>query len=340
MTDPAPIGVHLNGSIPLATAEEVFRLAVGVLGPRIRRVPDGETGPRSNWIEWQLPVLQRQPSLETVPPDPEHYRPLPRVQFRPGTSALHLGGLGYAEAARASWLVFSRLQASGELPAGLRFQVCLPTPLAPMAIFVMAHDQAAIEERYEQRMLEELREIVDAIPHHRLSIQWDTAVEFALLEGVFPAWFADVRDQIVERLLRLGNAVPPDVELGYHLCYGDAGHRHFVEPSDTSNLVDVAMAVARGLERPLAWIHMPVPRSRDDPEYFRPLRDLHLADTTELYLGLVHRTDGFNGARRRAAAAAEFVPNFGVATECGMGRRPPETVPDLLRLHAELAVPR
>jgi len=30
---------------------------------------------------------------------------------------------------------------------------------------------------------------------------------------------------------------------------------------------------------------------------------------------------------------------FGVATECGLGRRPPETIPDLLRIHSEVAAP-
>jgi hypothetical protein len=28
-----------------------------------------------------------------------------------------------------------------------------------------------------------------------------------------------------------------------------------------------------------------------------------------------------------------------VATECGMGRRPSETIPELLRIHAEVAAP-
>ena len=37
------------------------------------------------------------------------------------------------------------------------------------------------------------------------------------------------------------------------------------------------------------------------------------------------------------AAAQQVGPRFGIATECGMGRRPPETIPALLRLHAALA---
>jgi hypothetical protein len=31
------------------------------------------------------------------------------------------------------------------------------------------------------------------------------------------------------------------------------------------------------------------------------------------------------------------VPAFGISTECGLGRRPPETVPGLLDLHAAVA---
>jgi hypothetical protein len=86
-------------------------------------------------------------------------------------------------------------------------------------------------------------------------------------------------------------------------------------------------------------MHMPVPRDRADDAYFAPLRDLKLHQETELYLGLVHIHDGAEGARGRIAAAQRAVAKFGVATECGMGRRPSETIPDLLRLHSAVACP-
>ena len=41
------VGVHLAGSVPLANAEDVFRRVTRSLGDRLRRIPDGETGPRS-----------------------------------------------------------------------------------------------------------------------------------------------------------------------------------------------------------------------------------------------------------------------------------------------------
>ena len=102
-------------------------------------------------------------------------------------------------------------------------------------------------------------------------------------------------------------------------------------------MVDVYHRLATAIYRAITWLHMPVPRDRVDDPYFSPLRNLKLKSGTELYLGLIHLTDGIEGAKRRAAAAKRFVSDFGVATECGFGRRPPETIPDLIRLHRVVA---
>ena len=82
----------------------------------------------------------------------------------------------------------------------------------------------------------------------------------------------DVKGGILERLLRISRHVPADVQLGYHLCYGDVQHRHFKEPADAGRLVEVANALAASLGRPLNWIHLPVPRERLDEAYYAPLR--------------------------------------------------------------------
>jgi len=42
--------VHLVGSVPLKNAREVFETVCAALGPKLKRVPDGETGERSDWI--------------------------------------------------------------------------------------------------------------------------------------------------------------------------------------------------------------------------------------------------------------------------------------------------
>ena len=49
---PATGGVLLVGSVPLRSAEEVFQVMAAELGDRVTQLPDGETGPRSDWIVW------------------------------------------------------------------------------------------------------------------------------------------------------------------------------------------------------------------------------------------------------------------------------------------------
>ncbi|MEP6952553.1 MAG: class I SAM-dependent methyltransferase [Solirubrobacteraceae bacterium] len=336
-----PVGVHLVGSVPLDSNGEVFRRVSKALGDRLRRIPDGETGPRSDWILWQYPVFSSRPQFEVGPPGADSYRRLPKLRLRDGERAedVRFGALGYADTALASYREFARLKRDGMVPGHCRFQLCLPTPLAPISAFVDPEHQAALEPVYEARMLAELAQILAIVPHDQLALQWDARLEFAMLEGIAAPWFTEVRAGVLERLLRLSRAVPHDVELGFHLCYGDEAHGHFVEPGDSRKLVEVANALSASLDRPLNWIHMPVPHGRHDDAYFAPMRDLSLHPETELYLGLVHMGDGADGARRRIAAARRHVRGFGAATDCGWGRGGAAAVDGLLALHRELSAP-
>ena len=140
-------------------------------------------------------------------------------------------------------------------------------------------------------------------------------------------------EPLVASIARISEHVPAGAELGLHLCYGDPGHKHVIEPKDTKLMVEFTNQLVSAIKHPIAWVHMPVPREREDVAYFAPLKGLKLNPGTELYLGLVHRTDGLAGAQRRLAAAKEVVTDFGIATECGFGRRSPAVVRELLALH-------
>jgi hypothetical protein len=123
------------------------------------------------------------------------------------------------------------------------------------------------------------------------------------------------------------------VPLLFHFCYGDANHKHAIEPTDMNDMVLIANALAQKISRRINLLHMPVPRERTDEAYFKPLNDLKLKGEMDLYLGLIHYTDGLDGTRKRIDMARRFVKRFGIATECGFGRRDPETIPALLKLH-------
>jgi hypothetical protein len=103
------------------------------------------------------------------------------------------------------------------------------------------------------------------------------------------------------------------------------------------DMVAVANRLCTDARRTIELIHMPVPRDRSDDAYFAPLAQLRLRPETELSLGLVHYTDGVAGTCRRLATAERHANRFSIATECGFGRRDPATIPELLRIHAEVA---
>ena len=141
-------------------------------------------------------------------------------------------------------------------------------------------------------------------------------------------------------MTKIGDAVPAAIELGYHLCYGSPADEHVVQPKDMGIMVEMTNAISSGVERPIQFFHMPVPKSRTDDGYFAPLKNLRLRLGTELYLGLIHHDDA-QGDAARLAVARRHARVDGVATECGMARGDPARLPSLLAAHiraAQLAV--
>jgi hypothetical protein len=336
-----PKSAHLVGSIGLDSVEEVFRTVGEMLGSYLARVPDGEVGGRKLWISWQYPLLRASVYLRPDPSGavrPTNRFPLLDLAEGVAPAEVHFGELGYAREARASYLDFVAARDAGTLPRRMRFQVCLPTPFAVVSSVVLPAALPAVEAAYEKAMIAEVAALCRHIPHGDLCIQWDVCNEMVIWDGqASDAVPKHVTPQsIIERMQRICAAVPEDVELGLHLCYGDFGAKHFVEPKDAAKMVDFANALGRSIKHRLAYIHMPVPIERSDDAFHRPFRDLALAPGTALFLGVVHAKDGTEGTKARIAAAHRHAPEFGIATECGMARaRSEETVRTLLRIHAE-----
>lgn len=330
--------VLLVGSVPLSSSTAVFEEVGSKLGGLAKRIPDGETGARKDWVMWQADVVKDAKGLEPGSTrDLQGGYKFTLYKTKPGIE-VKFGPLGYAAAAIASFEESERMQSAGKIPAGTRFQVSLPTPIAVVLSFCEPSSVQAIWPSYEARMNDELDEISAAIPAGQLAIQWDIAAEICfILENPEMAKIIPMKP-LVASIAQASEHVPPDAELGLHLCYGDPGHKHVIEPKDTRLMVDLTNALVAEIKHPVAWVHMPVPRDREDVAYFEPLKGLKLEPGTELFLGLVHQTDGLAGALRRLAAAKQIVTDFGIATECGFGRRSPDTVPVLIDLHREIAL--
>ena len=335
-----PNKVHLVGSVALNSVQEVLSTAGKLLGRRLDRIPDGEPGGRRHWIAWQLPVLRASPYL--APAAGESARDS-RLCLAAGVKPedVQFGELGYAREARPGYQDFLDAKKAGDIPTDTKFQVALPTPLAVISSYCVGEDLLAIERPYEKAMLKEVAAIAAAIPHDELCIQWDICLEMIMWDGqstqYTPRQFEDVRLEVVSRIKRLAAEVPADVELGLHLCYGDRDAKHFVEPRDAAKMTELANALSNAITRKIAYIHMPAPINRMDEDYFKPFAELRLHPETQIFLGLVH-ADGPEATRARIAVANNYVPRFGIATECGIARkRTPELVRSLLELHAHVS---
>ena len=141
-----PQAVHLVGSVPLENGREVFEMSSSILGNHLHRMPDGETQERINWIAWQFQLLDSTPQLNRIAySDTDYGNVSPQVKLKDGVRAqdIKFGPLGYCTAAKASYASFAKLKSEGKIPAHCRFQVSLPTPLAPINFYVIMADRSA-----------------------------------------------------------------------------------------------------------------------------------------------------------------------------------------------------
>jgi hypothetical protein len=347
-----PSAVHFNGSVNLPDAETVMREISSRIPTGVRRMTDGETGERGYWIHFQIQKFLAMPEFESVsvtkaydtddPDAPE----MPRLRLADGVSPedVRWPDLGYAAAYSESFKLFSALQGDGTIPAGVRFQMQYPTPIASLAGSIEPEDMPGVLAGYELALFADLDQALTIIPHERCAVQWDVAVEFGLLEGGFGPKMP--LEQVLPGLLRCVDHVPEDVPVGLHLCYGDYGHQHFKQPESLAMQVRLVNALVASARRPVSWFSFTVPQSRSDEHYFAPLRDLRVGPETELYFALVpyHPADQPAGTTAEQvrlidtvlAEAPSGTREWGICTECGMGRVAAGDVPTLLDLHREI----
>src|SRR5664279_4280420 len=330
-----PRDVHLVGSVPLADARAVFATVGAALGRRLKRIPDGETGERSDWITCLEPAFADNPALEK---SDELFRihatgtARMRYRLKPGKTAsdVSFGNLFYADIAKQSYAEFAELKRQGVVPKDCRFQIDLVPAHSVIWLFLQDDLHQPLDPVYNEALKREIDKIAHALPHDQIAIQFDVAsAVFARLQRNEPNAYGKNRGEMLASfskiLTDLANHVPADIELMFHFCYGDSNHKHVVEPNDMGDMVDVANRLSADIKRPINLIHMPVPRDRMDDSYFEPLTRLRIRPETELSLGLVHYTDGVAGTQKRLAVAEKYATQFSIATECGFGRRDPAT---------------
>jgi hypothetical protein len=207
----------------------VFRTLAATAAPYLKRLPDGETGIRRTWIRFLQQVLADNPAIEVasdVPPfkftrwDGTVLREIPHLRVKPG-ARIDPATLktGYADMAIECWQLFDRLQREGVIPVGVKFQILLPTPIAPTYNNMVPVDRPAL---------------IPVLTTHLLEV----AAIAQAWEGYYEPGPVDFREETIAELIAIGNGVPAAIEMGYHLCYGSPADEHVIQPKDTGIMVE------------------------------------------------------------------------------------------------------
>lgn len=364
--------VLLVGGVPGLEVEQVLNTVAPILGNELIGITDGEVGGRRLWVVYLAHTLWADhPDIEIIresvgvppealpqgflPPDwldavPGGYDDLRWFQPRAGVTEVRAEGqtTTYPQHAASSYEIFCKLREQGVIPEGVRFQVCIPYPDDAVRVFTNDGDAMdAMVDAYIRIVQNDVATLCNTIPHDDLLLQWDVNWETLAIEhgdhipDAPPMQFkpnGDPWDRYLRYVRELNGVVPVDVPIGLHLCYGDLHHQHFRDPEDLRASVDMANRAAEASPRKIDYFHMAVPRHRNDDAYFKPLEDLDAGDAT-VYAGLVHYTDGVVGSLSRLDALKRHYDGpLGVATECGLGRRPlNQDLVSLLEIHRDVA---
>lgn len=336
----------LVGSVPLASAEQVFTSFGAPLARHLRFLPDGEVGLRRHWISrihYQVLALhpdievRRRPRMDNGVErlNPRDHKDSWLFKMKAGAERIRFGEpgwrLGFARDAVSSYFAFRTLREKGLLPAHLRFQVSIPLPnsAVPPRIVEDLGSLEKIRDGYEAALRDELAKIAELIPPSDLAIQWDCATEVQDAYGAAPPLPADngvARN--TGQVARLSPLVPAEAALGFHFCFGTLGGWPRFSPADLGRTVELANAFVAASGRRVDWIHIPILDQSSDA-FLAPLAKLE-PQGARVFLGAIHNMARFG---ERIAAARKYCPEFGIAAYCGFGRMLPEDMPRVLEEH-------
>jgi hypothetical protein len=376
-----PSSVHFNGSVNLPDAESVMREISSRIPTGVRRMVDGEPGERSYWVVYQQSKFEQVPQFQLALDDhlgsPDGAPALPGFSLVEGATpeSVTWPDLGYADSYIESYELFRRLQEEGAIATDTRFQLQYPAPVEVISAFVSPEDLPRVGRQllasYEKALFADLNKALAVIPHDRCAVQWDLAFQMEFLEGdVHPdktnnyglpvmdltTWNLNAgvvgpgkstpMELVAADTARCIDAVPADVPVGLHLCYGDYGHMHAVDPESLGLQIELLNAIAASASRTVSFCQFTVTQGQRAPEFFAPLEALRTGQGTELAFGIVpyfpdNHEPGTTAEQVRLidagiAASETANPEWSVSTECGLGRVTPEDLPKLLDFHRQI----
>lgn len=319
---------HLVGSTPFASPEEAMSEALERPGPHLRWLPDGETGPRRDWIIHIIESFRAHPDLE-LRRDGQwtDYDDVPVFRIRRGHTLSSASlDFGHVAAFEDSFPVFRRLRAEHDRP-DLAFQVGMAGDFE-MALFTLGPTGPF---RHRAAFTEATVAEIDAI-HRRAGdevvFQLEVPAELVFVARMPPPAQPAMAAYLARGLAELVAAAPAGARFGIHLCLGDMNHRALGRMSDLSPPVHLANAIARRWPagRRLEFVHVPMAAASEPPPnrrgFYEPLERLRLPVDTAVIAGFVHEAVPLQAQQALDDHLRGLLDGpVGVASSCGLGRR-------------------
>lgn len=233
--------------------------------------------------------------------------------------------------AAAAFETFRRMKDEDSLPRQARMSV------ASWATFDGSAPDPELAENQTGPLVAEISDLFSSSSGHTSELGVQINIPFAglaeLVQGDDKSIAAERLEKVVVRLV---NAIPREAAAILHFSCRD-GANFKIESVHLAEMAELVTSVLKATARPVELIHVPIPLTVPDEAFLSPLRKFMLPDTTRLCLGLVHLSDGFDGAMRRVELARHHVSGFAFAARSGFASRSPGSLAEFLQLHARVA---
>lgn len=339
----SPRDAHLVGSLPGPTPQAAMATALEILGPRLRSLPDGETGERRNWIISIIEGFQRHPDLQlSKPGDWSDYDKTPQFKIRKGRRLYGASlDFGHVAAVRESFPAFEAARANAGRP-DLVFQQGVPGDF-DLAMFTLGPAGALAHRRpFTEATLREIRD-VQSITASETLFQIEVPVELVMLAKAPPAARQVLAYLLSRAITGLAAATPAGTRFAVHLCLGDMNNRAFGTMKDVTPLVLIANAIMHTWPagRPLELLHAPF-AAADQPAstdlaFYQALRRLRIPETTRFAAGFAHESQSLGDQQTIRTLIEDLLQRQAViSSACGLGRRSEAAGRAVLERTAEL----
>ncbi|MEV6428857.1 hypothetical protein [Nocardia sp. NPDC051463] len=338
--------VHFVGSFPAESTDAAMQAMLDGAGARLLTLPTGETRRYEFYIQPIIEELVSQGALE-VKKIGTWRSSRDRTIHRPARGAELTGDmmrLGYLDEATEALPIFERVRAAHGLPE-LALQIGMPTDFTMTFIAMGASGVRTHRRAFSDATSRDIA-AVHEIAGDDVVVQLEATAEMVLMAQAQPL------QQPINAALGLGKGIaalatnaPAGTRFGVHMCLGSMRNKARTTMRDARPFVDLANSVVQHWPsgRQLEYIHGPfaagdIPPSTK-PEFYAPLAGLSLDVGTRFFAGLVHESPSLTQQIEtlRMIEKALGRPVDGVATACGLGRRPRPTADALVARSYTLA---